>query len=146
MIVFRLSCEQGHAFEGWFASAEAFDRQQEAGQVSCPLCESVEVTRLPSAPYVNTGSRGSAPAGAGGTVLNEAALGKVIAALKAHIMANTEDVGRAFPEIARRMHYGEESERGIRGHVSVEEAQALAEEGIPAVALPPVLALGEDVH
>ena len=28
MKVFRLACAQGHDFEGWFASAEEFDRQQ----------------------------------------------------------------------------------------------------------------------
>lgn len=146
MIVFRLSCALGHGFEGWFASGEDFDRQQRAGQVACPLCENAQVTRLPSAPYVNTGPRAEAPPKDATPMLNEAALGKMIATLKAHIVAHTEDVGRAFPEIARRMHYGEEVERGIRGNVSLEEARALEEEGIPAVALPPGLALGEDVH
>ena len=31
-----------------------------------------------------------------------------ISALKAYVVANTEDVGRRFPEVARRIHYGEE--------------------------------------
>lgn len=53
-----------------------------------------------------------------------------------HALANTEDVGRNFAEEARRMHYGETEERGIRGVTSTEEAQSLREEGIDVMALP----------
>lgn len=51
------------------------------------------------------------------------------------IMANTEDVGERFAEEARRIHYGETEARGIRGHTTPDEAQALAEEGIEVVSL-----------
>lgn len=147
MRVFRLSCARGHDFEGWFASSEAFDRQQSAGEVACPVCAESRITKLPSAPYVNTGARGGeavpvvAPAGPKGPDL-----AAMLTALKAHVLANTEDVGRKFPEVARRMHYGEEAERGIRGRVTPQEAVDLVEEGIEAVPLPAGLALDEKVH
>ena len=51
-------------------------------------------------------------------------------------MSQTEDVGERFPEEARRIHYGEVAERGIRGRASAEDAEALREEGIEVVALP----------
>ena len=51
------------------------------------------------------------------------------------MLANTEDVGERFPEEARRIHYGEVEERGIRGQASREDADALREEGIDVVAL-----------
>ncbi len=70
----------------------------------------------------------------------------MLAKLKAYVVANTEDVGRQFPEVARRIHYGEESARGIRGRVTTQEAVDLQEEGIEAVALPPGLAPDEPVH
>ncbi|MBW1713335.1 MAG: DUF1178 family protein, partial [Deltaproteobacteria bacterium] len=38
MIAFDLSCAQGHLFEGWFDSAEAFEDQKKRGLVTCPLC------------------------------------------------------------------------------------------------------------
>ena len=60
MIVRDLSCEHEHRFEAWFASSEAFEAQLAAGLVSCPHCNSREVRRLPSAPYVQTSSH-SAP-------------------------------------------------------------------------------------
>ena len=50
--------------------------------------------------------------------------------------ANTEDVGDRFPEEARRIHYGESEERGIRGRATREDAAALREEGIEVVAVP----------
>jgi hypothetical protein len=58
-----------------------------------------------------------------------------------HLMNNTEDVGERFPEEARRIHYGEVQERGIRGQASREDADALREEGIEvmAVAVPAAL-------
>jgi hypothetical protein len=147
MRVFRLCCARGHDFEGWFSSQEDFARQQAQGEIHCPLCDERIVARLPSAPYVNTGARGTQTlpvASRSGTGAPE--LAAAFAALKAHVVANTEDVGRRFPEVARRMHYGEEKEHGIRGRVTVEEAVELHEEGIEAVAMPPGLVLDEKVH
>lgn len=147
MKVFRLACAQGHDFEGWFASVEAFDGQHAAGQVRCPVCGEGGISRLPSAPYVNTGARGTqtlpvaSPAPAASPELATA-----LAALKSFVEANTENVGRRFPEVARRIHYGEEEKRGIRGRVTPEEAAELADEGVDAVPLPPGLALDEGVH
>ena len=52
------------------------------------------------------------------------------------VLNSTEDVGERFPEEARRIHYGEVEERGIRGRASREDADALREEGIEVMALP----------
>ena len=57
------------------------------------------------------------------------------------VMARTEDVGERFPEEARRIHYGEAEARGIRGHASAEDAEALREEGIEVYSLPVPAAL-----
>lgn len=148
MIVYRLHCSNGHAFEGWFASGEAFSSQQSGGLVACPSCDDRAVERLPSAPYVNTGRSGPVPAPADSRTPDAAAnqVANVISAVKAFILANTEDVGRRFPEVARRIHYGEETHRGIRGRVTAREAQALEDEGVPTVALPSELSPGKDVH
>ena len=57
------------------------------------------------------------------------------------VLANTEDVGERFAEEARRIHYGESEQRGIRGKASRAETEALHEEGISVVPmmLPDVL-------
>lgn len=62
------------------------------------------------------------------------------------VMANTEDVGSHFAEVARQMHYGEADERSIRGQTSPEEAVALLEEGISVMRLPMPAALKETLQ
>ena len=57
-------------------------------------------------------------------------------ALRAEIAAKTEDVGRRFPQEARRIHHGDAPERAIRGEASLEEARDLLEEGVPVLPLP----------
>lgn len=52
------------------------------------------------------------------------------------VLANTEDVGTQFAEEARRIHYGEAQQRGIRGQASADETAALLDEGIDVLALP----------
>jgi hypothetical protein len=52
------------------------------------------------------------------------------------LMANTEDVGDRFAEQARRIHYGEEQARGIRGSATPQEREALREEGIETLSIP----------
>ena len=51
-------------------------------------------------------------------------------------LAKTEDVGTEFASEARKIHYGEEPERGIRGQVSRDEALELLDEGIEVMPLP----------
>ena len=59
-------------------------------------------------------------------------------------MRNTENVGRRFPEEARKIHYEEVAARPIRGQASKEESEALAEEGIEFSPLPDFLT--RDTH
>ncbi len=54
MLVVDLHCSQGHHFEGWFASADDLSSQKARGLLTCPVCGDHEVTRLPSAPHLNT--------------------------------------------------------------------------------------------
>jgi hypothetical protein len=62
------------------------------------------------------------------------------------VLANTEDVGQRFAEEARRIHYGEVEERGIRGQATPVEAQGLRDEGIEFASLPVPKALKEPLQ
>ena len=62
------------------------------------------------------------------------------------MIARTEDVGERFVDEARRMHYGETEERGIRGRATPEQTQSLVEEGIQVFALPLPAALKETLQ
>lgn len=141
MIVYNLGCTNEHRFEGWFASADEFERQTQAKLLSCPLCGSDSISRLPHASYVSTGSaqRGAEPAAptVKGVPRQYANLGEeLLANLIDKVIENTVDVGRAFAEEARKIHYREAPERHIRGSASNKEVDALRDEGIDVVALP----------
>jgi len=137
MKVLNLQCVHAHGFEGWFASEDDFQDQLARGLVECPLCGDKGVSKLPSAPRLNLGA--SEPAPAPRQEVMSAPNAQLQAAwmeLVKQVMSNTEDVGERFAEEARRIHYGESEERGIRGQASKEETQALLEEGIGVMPLP----------
>ena len=56
-------------------------------------------------------------------------------ALARQLVSRTEDVGEQFAEEARRIHYGEAPERGIRGRASAEQTESLLDEGIAVLPL-----------
>lgn len=61
--VFDLQCDQGHLFEGWFSSLDDYDKQQVRGLLTCPVCHSVHIQKMLSAPHLNlTHPMGSGPA------------------------------------------------------------------------------------
>lgn len=140
MKVFDLCCEADHVFEGWFASQEQFEAQLLARAIACPLCGSALVRRLPSASRLNLGSAAPPIAGA---MPEPATLQSALVRAARQIIQNTEDVGERFAEEARRIHYKESPERGIRGVATHAEAQALEQEGVRVLAFPfPELAKG----
>ncbi|MGM3274113.1 DUF1178 family protein [Ralstonia sp. 24A2] len=153
MKVLDLRCANDHRFEGWFGSDADLQSQQERGLLTCPVCGHNEVERLPSAPRLNLSSSRvdavrkdaatKAVEGEGGV---PATLQQLYLKAVRHVLANTEDVGDRFAEEARRMHYDEAPERGIRGTTSREEAQELAEEGIEVMPLLVPDALKQPVH
>jgi hypothetical protein len=141
MKVLDLRCALDHRFEGWFGGDADYESQHQRGLIACPLCASTEITRLPSAPRLNvSGARETTAvvaASAGADVIEPIAAAQA-AWMRAvrHMMANTVDVGPRFAEEARRIHYGEKAQRGIRGQATREEALALREEGIEVMSVP----------
>jgi hypothetical protein len=140
MIVFDLVCGQGHRFEGWFASSDAFAEQQGKELVRCPMCDDHHVERLPSA-RVRV-PKGEAAVDAPKAPDAQAAVAGMPADLLAklrEVVRKTEDVGERFPEEARKIHYNESPQRAIRGRATKEDAEALKDEGIEFQTLPPFL-------
>ncbi|GAC1541804.1 MAG: DUF1178 family protein [Ramlibacter sp.] len=143
MKVLDLQCVRGHGFEGWFASGEDFESQQARGLVECPVCGDRAVVKLLSAPRLNLGS-GSDPQAAAVAPGHPHEARWLHAVRK--IMRETEDVGDRFTEEARRIHYGESPDRGIRGCATPEQSEALRDEGITVMALPIPASLKETLQ
>ena len=146
MIIFDLTCGHGHRFEGWFASADDFEQQSKAVLVRCPVCDDASIVRVPSAKVHVGRATEDAPRAADDepkatATDTEAAMGlprELVNKLR-EIVRNTENVGRRFPEEARKIHYEEVPPRSIRGQASKDDADALREEGIDFAALPAFL-------
>ncbi len=160
MKVFNLRCPLGHVFEGWFASDAALEQQQSQGWLSCPMCNSHEIVKGLSAPHLARKSN-SIPAAAPATPASSAAaaaqsgsapgstppsqashplsdaqrLQQAWLELSRQVIANTDDVGSDFADLARQMHEGEVDVRPIRGTATPEEQRALADEGIDVLPL-----------
>lgn len=154
MIVYDLSCAQGHHFEGWFGSSDDFASQQARGLVLCPQCGSDSVAKAPMAPAV--GKKGNqlaeqvsrAPKGVSNAPMTPevaAALDK-LAKAQAKALENSTWVGKDFAEQSRAMHYGERDHAAIHGEASMEEARDLIEEGVPVAPLPLPVAPPDDVN
>ena len=157
MKVFDLICEAGHRFEGWFASAEQYAGQRDALAVRCPLCESSEIRREPSAPRLNLGGDASGTDGAATPAASDPSSGEnvdspvvsmtaIVLERLRRVVSETEDVGSRFAEEARRIHYAETPARAIRGVATDREQRDLHDEGIETIRLPIPRALMETLQ
>ena len=164
MIVFDLSCESGHRFEGWFGSSADFEQQQESGLVSCPQCGSQEVDKAPMAPSVprkGNQARAGRPARKAGAqddagepqAMTRGPLPPEItqalerlAAAQRRALRNSKWVGPQFAEQSRAMHYGEREAEAIHGQASLEDAKSLLDEGVSIAPLPFPIAPPEDIN
>lgn len=161
MKVFNLRCPLDHIFEGWFASDAAFEQQKTQGWLSCPLCNSHDIVKGLSAPHLARKSNTLAPAAPAApassaiapaqprnavaspqpphlpnTPLSDAQrLQQAWLELSRQVVANTDDVGSGFADLARQMHEGEVDARPIRGTATPDEQRALVEEGIDVLPL-----------
>jgi hypothetical protein len=155
MIRYALLCSDDHAFEAWFRDSEAFDRQSEAGHVSCPACGKSEVRKALMAPAIRrTDTKRAAPetAPAEGpppaaapdvqtppAPIADEAFARVREALReihTKLKRDATDVGPAFPEQARAIHEGEAPPRAIYGTATDDEVRSLVEDGVGILPIP----------
>ncbi len=158
MIRYRLECSSGHGFEAWFASSDAYDRQEADGLLECPRCGTHEVRKAMMAPSLARGRKappGMADAqsaqpsqseqateattvahGPEAVMLRQAQA--MLRAVREKVKAEAEYVGPRFADEARRIHFEEAPNRGIYGEATREEVTSLAEDGIDVTPLPPL--------
>jgi hypothetical protein len=151
VICYTLVCDKGHNFESWFANSAAYDRQVKRKLIACPVCDSVKVEKAIMAPRLARKDKSTSmpepaeapvaapPAPAAQPVMispQEREFRAKLKELRDHLTANSDNVGKKFPEEARKMHYGEIEHRSIYGEASADDAKALHEEGIEFHPLP----------
>jgi hypothetical protein len=158
VIRYSLACKKGHEFESWFQNSAAYDKQARRGLVTCPHCGSSKVDKTlmtprlarkgnarkrvaaaeePSSPPPEA-SQEAPPVPVAIMSEQEREFRSKLKELRDHLTKNADNVGKKFPEEARKMHYGEIEHRSIYGEASPEDAKALHEEGIEFHPLPPI--------
>jgi hypothetical protein len=156
VIRYSLACKMGHEFESWFQNSAAYDQQAKRGLVACPHCGSTKVKKTlmtprlarkdasrerraaaegPSSP---ASSSQEAPVPVAIMSEQEREFRSKLKELRDHLTKNADNVGKKFPDEARKMHYGDIEHRSIYGEASPDEAKALHEEGIEFHPLPPL--------
>jgi len=139
MIRYDILCEAEHRFDGWFASSGGFDDQVARNLVQCPVCGSHKVTKALMTPGVPAkANRNNEPVPALHAPLDPKAkaMAEMVRKLRSHVEENADYVGDKFAEAARRIHYGEEEQRGIYGEATIDEARELHDEGVEVLPLP----------
>ena len=132
MIAYDLTCCQGHTFEGWFADAQAFQTQKKKGLLTCPVCSSAEISRLPSTFAIKHRPAVGRPPHDDAQKKLEA-LGHQI---QDYVEKNFDDVGSDFAKEALKIHYGAEKPRNIRGVSTTQEEKTLRNEGVDFIKVP----------
>ncbi|MBL6941188.1 MAG: DUF1178 family protein [Rhodospirillales bacterium] len=136
MIHFQLRCSRKHEFEAWFRSSTSFDEQCKRGEVDCPVCGDIEITKALMAPNISTSEK---PSGNSAERRAREVAEQILAAagkLREVIEENSEFVGEDFADEARAIHYGDAEERDIYGSTTDKEAEELDEEGIEFTRIP----------
>jgi hypothetical protein len=134
MIVFDLQCINGHTFEGWFEDGCAYDEQKENGCITCPVCNSTSIVKIPSTFGIK-----ASPSSDLSTDMNwkkQVDLARIGQQVVNFVEKNFDDVGPEFTTEALKMHYGVTEPRNIRGVSTKEEEKTLKDEGIDFIKIP----------
>jgi hypothetical protein len=134
MIRYALQCEFGHEFEAWFSSSGAYDDQVRQGQVACPHCGSMSVSKAIMAPNISTSRKQTEAAST--ELKAQRVMAEMAHRLRAHVEANFDYVGGTFATEARDMHEGLSPQRPIYGEATGEEVKSLLEDGISVAPIP----------
>ena len=150
MIRYTLACDKGHQFESWFADSAAYDKQAKRKLVTCPQCGSAKVEKAIMAPGISTSkkrAKANTPAPVAADTTPESSKVAMISPqeqefrsklkeFREHLTKNSDNVGKKFPDEARKMHYGEIEHRSIYGEATPKDAKEMLEEGIEFHPLP----------
>lgn len=132
MIRYALRCSDGHDFDSWFQSADAYEKLAASGMIVCAVCGGDQVEKAVMAPRISTGGDDAArplsrPASKAEGIMAE---------VRRKIEENADYVGLSFAAEARAIHDGLVPERAIYGEAHVDDARKLIEDGVQVAPLP----------
>ena len=139
MIRYALKCRDGHDFESWFQSAEAFDTLAGRGLVSCAVCGSGDVEKALMAPKVATrdpGADGARVDASGALSRPSSAAEAKLREMRDRLKREATYVGPRFADEARAQAASDAPAKPIWGEATLHDARELLRDGIQVAPLP----------
>ena len=130
MIVFDLTCPNGHTFEGWFEDNQAYRSQNADNLIACPVCNDKEIKKRPS----SFGIKSNPPSRK--LPSSKELVEHFSEQIADFVDKNFDDVGCNFTREALKIHYGVTEPRNIKGVSTKEEEKLLKKEGIDFFKIP----------
>jgi hypothetical protein len=130
MIVFDLTCSNGHSFEGWFDDIQAYENQNADHLIACPVCNDTSIEKRPSSFGIKSNSNIKKHS------LSDDLLKQFSEKFTEFVNKNFDDVGSGFTKEALKIHYGVSKPRNIKGVSTKEEEEVLKKEGIDFFKIP----------
>lgn len=127
MIRYALKCSDGHTFESWFQSGDAFDALAGKGLVTCAICGSDDVAKALMAPKVETQAKTD--------LAPKSDLETKLTALREKVEREATWVGGRFAEEAQKLHETQVN-KAIYGEANLEQVKGLLDSGVPIAPLP----------
>lgn len=129
MFIVDLKCINDHSFEGWYKDYDEYRGILDAGELTCPLCETSDVERVLTTGEPKTSKTRDRQERQGEIPLHE------------------YQWERNFADQAIAMHKGKIEERPIAGPVSDDDVEKLEDAGVPTTPIDPVeLAMAKMAH
>ncbi len=134
MIKYALKCGAcEHEFEGWFPDSAGYNKQAKGGLIQCPLCASADVGKAIMAPNIAVRKSQDVPLTRDQAKVQ---VRQMLHEMRSHVEENCENVGKDFPDEARKIHHGEAEERGIYGEATKQDVKDLSDEGVEITPIP----------
>ena len=138
------NCNKNEPFDGWFQNSTSFEKQIEAGYISCPYCGSLNIKKNLMSPSVKSTKKINLKTNSKNIKHNE--LNKktnkqidmmvVLRNLKKQIQKNADFVGKNFAEEAKAIHEGKSKERAIYGQANTKDLEELKSKNIDFINVP----------
>ena len=138
------NCNKNEPFDGWFQNSASFEKQIDAGYISCPYCGSLNIKKNLMSPSVKSTKEKTHKIISNNVKHNE--LNKntnkqidmmvILRNLKKEIQNNAEFVGKNFTKEAKAIHEGKSQERAIYGQADAKDLEELKSKNIDFINVP----------
>ena len=135
MIIYDLTCEHNHQFEGWFSSISEFEKQQTDKFITCPICGNEHIRILSEVSDTDTTSNADAAQELAAISSEKPTSQEIFSQLIEYVIKHSDDADDSITEEIHKINGQEYQIRYIRDAASLEEMRDLIEEGAEVIPL-----------